>query len=74
MGAMDGRPDAVRVQVARVLQGAARIVGGRVELAKRLGVPPSLIAEWLAKAADAPDEVVHAAIEIILESRRPGRG
>ena len=73
MGALDGRPDAVRVQVANVLRAAARIVGGRVELAKRLDVPPHLIGEWMEKLADAPDEVVHAAIEIILASRAPGR-
>ena len=74
MGALDGRPDAVRVQVSRVLQAAAKIAGGRVELSKRLGVPPHFIGEWIAKQADAPDEIVHAAIEIILGSRRPGRG
>lgn len=74
MGATDGRPDAVRAQVALILNAAAKIAGGRVALSKRLGVPPYLIAEWTAKLADAPDEVVHAAIEMILDRRRPGRG
>jgi hypothetical protein len=69
MGALDGRPDAVRVQVANVLKAAQRILGSREALAARLKVEPSLVAEWIAKLSDAPDDVVHEAVEIILESR-----
>jgi hypothetical protein len=74
MGALDGRPDAVRVQVANVLRAAQKIVGSREALAARLKVTPELVGEWIAKMADAPDDVVHEAVEIILESRGAGRG
>jgi hypothetical protein len=73
MGALDGRPDAVRVQVANVLKAAQKIAGSREALAERLKVPPHLVGEWIAKLSDAPDEVVHEAVEIILESRGAGR-
>lgn len=72
MGAKDGRPDAVRMQVANVLRAAQKIMGGREALAKRLKVEPWLVAEWIAMIADAPDEAVHEAVEIILESRERG--
>jgi hypothetical protein len=74
MGALDGRPDAVRVQVANVLRAAQKIMGSREALAARLKVEPRLIAEWIARVSDAPDDVVHEAVEVILESRGAGRG
>jgi DNA-binding transcriptional regulator YdaS (Cro superfamily) len=68
MGAMDGRPRAVRDQVASVMLAAAKIVGGRAKLAERLKVEPYMVAEWIAKVSDAPDEAVHEAVEIILKN------
>ncbi len=73
MGALDGRPDAVRVQVANVLRAAQKIMGSREALAARLKVEPHLIGEWIARLSDAPDDVVHEAVEVILESRGAGR-
>ncbi len=69
MGAMDGRPPAVREQVANVMRTAEKIAGSREKLAERLGVAPYLVAEWIARITDAPDEIVHMAVEIILEHR-----
>jgi ribosome-binding protein aMBF1 (putative translation factor) len=65
------RPLAVREQVTRVLLKAQKIAGGREELAKRLGVEPRLIGEWLARRADAPDDVVQKALDVILDIPRP---
>ncbi len=73
MGALDGRPDAVRVQVANVLRAAQKIVGTRELLAERLKVPPHLIGDWIARLSEPPDDVVHEAVEVILESRGAGR-
>lgn len=72
MGAMDGRPHAVRDQVAKVMLAAAKIAGGREKLAERLNVPPYVVAEWIAKLTDAPDDAVHEAVEIILRHRDSG--
>ena len=71
MGAMDGRPRAVRDQVASVMLAAAKIVGGRAKLAERLKVEPFMVAEWIAKVSDAPDDIVHEAVEIILRNLDP---
>jgi hypothetical protein len=65
------RPLAVREQVTRVLLKAQRIAGGREALAKRLGVEPRTIGEWLARRADAPDDVVQKALDVILDIPRP---
>jgi len=48
---------------------AEKIAGSREKLAERLGVAPYLVAEWIARITDAPDEIVHMAVEIILEHR-----
>jgi hypothetical protein len=74
MGAKDGRPDAVRTQVANVLRAAQKICGSRELLAKRLKVEPHLVGEWIARLSDCPDEIVHEAVEVILESRGFGQG
>ena len=71
MGAKDNRPDEVREQVARVMRMALEILGSRQRLAERLGAEPALIEEWMTCLSDAPDEAVHAAVEIILEYRKP---
>ena len=71
MGEKELRPLAVREQVTRVLLKAQKIAGGREELAKRLGVEPRLIREWLARRADAPDDVVQKALDVILDIPRP---
>lgn len=68
---MDGRPRAVRDQVASVMIAAAKIVGGRRKLAEHLKVEPSMVADWIAKVSDAPDEAVHEAVEIILRQLDP---
>jgi hypothetical protein len=64
------RPLAVREQVTRVLLKAQKIAGGREELAKRLGVEPRLIGEWLARREDAPDDIVQKALDVILDFPR----
>ena len=72
MGAKEGRPDAVREQVANVLRKAQAVVGGREVLAERVDVAPHKIGEWIAKIGDCPDEVVRAATEIILKHWEKG--
>ena len=62
MGALDGRPDAVRVQVSNVLRAAQKIMGSREALAARLTGEPHLIGDWIARLSDAPDDVVHEAV------------
>jgi DNA-binding transcriptional regulator YdaS (Cro superfamily) len=66
---MDGRPDAVKEQVANILRRAAKAVGGRAALAAHLGVSPELIGEWIAKRGDAPDEIVRKAVDLIFEGK-----
>ena len=72
---MDGkkelRPLAVREQVTKIMLKAQRIAAGREQLAKRLGVEPRLIREWLARREDAPDDVVQKALDVILDFPRP---
>jgi len=65
------RPLAVREQVTRVLLKAQGVAGGREALAERLGVESCMIGEWLARRADAPDDVVQKALDVILEIPRP---
>jgi hypothetical protein len=65
------RPLAVREQITKIMLKAQRIAGGREELAKRLGVEPRLIGEWLARRADAPDDAVQKALDVILDFPRP---
>ena len=72
MGGKDGRPEEVRQQVTEVLRQAQEIVGSRHRLAERLGVAPHLLDEWIAGISDAPDEVVGAAAEILMEHRSKG--
>lgn len=67
----DARPEEVRSQVAAIFRGAGEIIGSRMRLADHLGVPPEALADWINMISDAPDEAVRAALEIILESRRP---
>ena len=69
MGASETRPKAVREQVAKVFRAAQKIAGGREALARQLGVEPGLLAEWIAMQSDAPDDLVHKAVGIILDDR-----
>jgi hypothetical protein len=67
MGATDdGRPRAVKEQVADILRKAAAVAGSRHELARRLGVEPHLITEWIACISDCPDDLVKKAAEIVV--------
>jgi len=67
MGATnDGRPRAVKEQVAGILRKASEIAGGRHALATRLGVEPHLITEWIACISDCPDDIVKKAGHIVV--------
>jgi DNA-binding transcriptional regulator YdaS (Cro superfamily) len=70
MGGKDGRPDAVREQSAKILRAAQERAGGREALAGLLGVAPHLVGEWIAKIADAPDEIVNRAIDLLIPPPR----
>jgi DNA-binding transcriptional regulator YdaS (Cro superfamily) len=50
---------------------AQQILGSREKLAKRIGVEPHLVAEWITQISDAPEDAVHAAVEVLLEYRKP---
>lgn len=70
MGGKDGRPDAVREQVSKIMRQAQVIAGGREALAKHLGVEPFLVAEWIGKISDAPDEIVDRAVDLLIPPPR----
>jgi hypothetical protein len=57
----------------QVLLRALEIVGGRQDLAKKLGAQPAQLQRWLSGWSEVPDDVFLRAVDIVL-SETPHRG
>ena len=53
----------------QTLQRAARIVGGELELALRLGVTPSHMALWLLGIEAPPGDIFLRAVDLVMDDK-----
>ena len=57
----------------QTLRRAARIVGGELKLALRLGVTPSHLALWLAGIEAPPGDIFLRAVDLVMDDKLQSR-